>query len=507
MFRKSILATTALALIATGASFAETPQGAADKLEVFLGRFPDLGPGYAVIVVTEDDILLNHVQGERRALTGAPMTTDTPIYIASQTKAYVGLVAARLDEEGILDLDTAITDYWPSAEFPGDVDPSQWTLRDLITHQVPIEVGLINVLEAYITEVDPVDYPDLIAENGEVREPGFSYDNLGYNIYGAILETATGKSWRVWLDELIFDPLGMDHTSSRTSDFPLDELSYSHIWQGEDEGWHEIRPKTDPIMQSAGGLVTSTNDMATWLQLQLRGEGPEGSGLTAAMLTQAQTSYVETHMEDRRNPAELPCTGYSLGWNICDFEGNALHIHGGGYDGNRTMMAFSPDLGVGIAVFSNSDNQTGWLTSRTINMYLQYLVEHETAERMQEVRVTHYPERVSRYLSYRQQQQAEARADERWGGWSWQPDAASLAEFEGSYTTGNRHIDVDLAIEDGQLVARMGAYTVTLEPAQPDVFGGVRMVFGGYEDFEFSRDDAGNVTGLVWDDETYQRTQ
>ena len=55
-------------------ALAETPQGAADQLRDFLNRFENLGPGYATVVVTADDILLNHVSGERRASTGAPIT-------------------------------------------------------------------------------------------------------------------------------------------------------------------------------------------------------------------------------------------------------------------------------------------------------------------------------------------------------------------------------------------------------------------------------------------------
>jgi hypothetical protein len=64
---------------------------------------------------------------------------------------------------------------------------------------------------------------------------------------------------------------------------------------------------------------------------------------------------------------------------VCDFEGHTLYAHGGGYTGARTMMAFSPDLGVGIGVFSNSDNMTGWLTSRTMIQFLQFVIDHEDA--------------------------------------------------------------------------------------------------------------------------------
>ena len=504
MIRHTLAGLSALLLTST-AVLAETPQAAAVQLDEFLSRFPDLGPGYAVVVVTADEIVMNSTRGDRRASTGAALTHETPIYIASQTKAYMGLLAAYLDQQGILPLDSHLTDYWPDLQFPEGVDLAGWTLRDLISHQVPIEADMITILEAYVGEVAARDYPALIASYASAREPGFQYDNLGHNIYGAILETATGRSWQDWLDQVIFDPLGMEHTSARTSDFPLDALSWGHIWQGEDAGWYEVRPKTDAIMQAAGGLVTSTDDMAQWLQLQLRGAGPEGSGLTAAMLTEAQTSAVDTHQDDGRNAIELPCSGYALGWNICDFEGHPLYVHGGGYTGIRTMMAFAPDLGVGIATFSNSDNMTGWVTSRTVIMYLQFLTEHADAERWSEARPRLYPERAAWLLNRRQESLAEARAEPRWGDWSWAPDSESLAVYQGRWTTGDPYLDFDIALEAGQLVAHWGAYTVPMEPAMPDVFGGRTDPSSNLEYFHFSQDETGELTGIVWDEQRYSR--
>jgi len=504
MFRTLSLVSAAALSLAAHAG-AETPEGAAASLEAFLAEFPDLGPGYAVVVVTADDVLMRHVQGERRASSSAPMTTETPIYIASQTKAYMGLLAARLDAEGILPLDSAISDYWPELELPGELNASDWTLRDLITHQVPIDNGVIPTVEAYSATIDPADYPRMIAAHSEVRDPGFEYSNLGYNIYGAILETATGRSWQDWLDLYIIDPLGMEQTSARTSDFSLDELSWSHFWMGEEEGWHEIRPKTDPMMQSAGGLVTSVDDMAVWLQLQLRGEGPAGSGITADMVSEAQTGYVATHSEDRRNAAELPCSQYSLGWNICDFEGHDFYVHGGGYTGMRTQMAFSPDLGVGVAAFSNSDNMTGWLTSRTINMYFQFLTESETADRMREIRIEQYPQRVRRYLEYRQEQQVEMRADEQWGGWSWSPDAGELAAYAGSWSTGEPYLDLDIAVDGSGLAVHWGDRWYALTPARPDLFAGQADPYQELQAFSFERDDAGELVRVTWGEDVYTR--
>jgi hypothetical protein len=44
------------------------------------------------------------------------------------------------------------------------LNPAAWTLRDLLSHQVPLESELITMLEAYVTRVDPADYPALLAQ-------------------------------------------------------------------------------------------------------------------------------------------------------------------------------------------------------------------------------------------------------------------------------------------------------------------------------------------------------
>jgi CubicO group peptidase (beta-lactamase class C family) len=500
-----VLAASAAAALAPSA-LGQDLDAATERMNAYLDNFSgQVGPGFAVVVVTEDDVLINRVEGVRNAATGAPLTGDTPIYIASQTKAYMGLVAAALDERGILPLDTPIDTYLPDAHWPENIDPADYTLRDLLSHQVPFENGTITFLEAYVMRVDPADYADLISQYSEPREAGFQYDNLGYNVYGAILEIATGRSWQVWLDEIIFDPMGMDHTSARTSDFSLDELSWSHVWQGDELGWAEIRPKTDGMMQSAGGLVISPNDMITWLQLQLHGEAPE-AGLTASMLETAQTPWAETHQQDGRNAYEMSCTGYTLGWNVCEYQGFEVHIHGGGYTGARTMMAYSPDAGFGIAAFGNSDNMTGWWTQTAVRMFLQFLADDPDADQMVAVRQQFYADRTAQLLEYRQNAIAERNAEAYWEGWAWTPDADTLAAYQGRYMSETIPAPAMINVAGNGLEFRLGDYVSNLRPARPDLFGGTGQdPFDGADRFDFQRNEAGDIVSFTWNDETFVR--
>lgn len=491
----------AVALVMPGAALSQTPRDASERLVSFLQTVPDLGPGYAVVAVTPEEVVLTHVQGVRRASTGEPLTPDTPIYIASQTKAYMGLLAAALDERSVLDLDSTIADHWPGLELPGELDPAAITLRDLISHQAPIESSFIVNMEAYVTRLDPADYPRLIEAYSSARKPGFRYSNVGYNLYGAILETGTGRTWQAWLDTVVFDPLGMENTSARTSDFSLDEIAWSHQWQGEEAGWHEVRPKTDEQMQSAGGIVTSPDDMAVWLQLQLRGEGPDGSGITASMVETAHTLTAPTDPEENQS-LELPCRGYALGWNICDFEGHTLYTHGGGYTGARTQMAFLPGLDIGVAVFANSDNATGWFTSRTVIQYLQFLIEHADAEAWAELRARVYPERTASLLDARREHVAQSRDaliwrdwPWFWQSWTWSPLRDTLAEYEGVYRSSDGYAPVVVSLKADGLSARRDGVSVELTPARRDLFAARLGPLDAFQPVQFKR-RGGQVTAL-----------
>lgn len=503
---KAILLSTLLG--ASQLSYAITPQQAADKLEQFIGKVPNLGPGYAIVAVSKDEVLLNHVQGIRNIDTKLPLTVNTPIYIASQTKAYMGLLAAKLDNQGILKLDDTIAKHWPNIALPEGVDPKKWTLRDLLTHQFPIEVDQIVILEAYVTEVDYKDYPDLIAKHASKREEGYDYTNLGYNIYGAILHQATGKAWQDWLQDEIFTPMGMINSSARTSDFSMKHLSWNHIWQGEEKGWHLVPPKTDGKMQSAGGLVVSANDMGKWLQLQLNSELANKSGFNPETVRLAHTPVAKLDPK-AKNPYELPCHGYALGWSVCDIYGHTLYAHGGGYTGARTMMAFSPDLGVGIGVFSNSDNMTGWLTSRTMVQFFQYLTEHEKAEHMAKVRQEGYQERIDWLLNRRVKKNSDTLEEftQQSGAENYKATKADLVKLVGNYQGDDKYSKLAISMSsNGDLKGKQYDYEFNITAISSNLILGQSTPFSSLNPINVKFDDSSKqVKSLIWQDVEYKK--
>lgn len=478
------------------------------KIVEFIESIDVLGPGYGFVLVTEDDVVVNYAEGLRNYATGEPLTIDTPMYIASQTKSYTGLLASILHQEGVLDLGTPLATYWPEEHvLPGDVDLEELTLRDLLTHQFPVRAAYVNIIEANVTRIRIEDFPRLISQYGVERDPGFRYDNIGYNLYGAILEMETGKPWQDWLEERVFQPLNLDRTSARTSDFTLDELAFSHIWLGPDEGFFPVPPKTDDVMHSAGGIVTSTSDMASYLQAQLRGEGPVGSGITSSMFALAQAGMVGT---GERSPwvAEVGCSHYSLGWNNCDYEGFEFSGHSGGYTGSRSTMIFSKDMGIGAAVFSNSDQQTGLINGLLLNLLLHYVTEAKDADEVAERYYEEYTSFVFEEIELGHSFEERRLANEFWGGNEWQPSREELDEYSGRWVTGDPYQDLEFVInENGNPMIHWYDYVIELTPATKDTFGGRQYPLEAFEVFRFNRNENGELETLRWSETNYTRVE
>jgi CubicO group peptidase (beta-lactamase class C family) len=455
---------------------------------------PGAPPAIAVIAVAEGSEPLILVSGTADQRTGAPADRDTPFYIASMTKAYVGLLAAELDRRNILDLDDRLVSHWPDLRIPG-VDISTFTLRDLLTHRLPIRNSTLTFRTSFTDAVPAPDYPAILAAHSQPREPGFAYDNLGYLIYAAVLETKTGRPWQDWLADIVLRPAGLTRTSARTSEFPA--AAAAHQWDGAN--WHVMRVKPDSIMHAAGGLVTSPGDMARWLQLQV---SRPARGIDRRSILHAQTAVA--HASNDRN--SLTCDGYALGWNRCSFQGRVLLEHGGSYRGFRSHMMVMPDAQVGFAVLTNSDSMTGGLSTDLMMHFLKALVDPAAPGPDVQAFARDYAAKVERQAAGRASLEGRERGDPRWQGWAWSPTPEELASYAGRYHS-DRLGDLVVRHESGQLTATLGEMRFSLSPAARDLFAGSLNPFEPKEPITFQRSASGEPDLLLWGERPFRRVR
>jgi CubicO group peptidase (beta-lactamase class C family) len=307
-------------------------------------------PGLAVAVVDRDRVLWVEGFGDRDD-QGHPVTTDTIFGLQSMSKLFTATAVMQAVEAGRLELDEPITTYLPgfTVHSAFEAHPERRiTLRMLLshtagfTHEAP--VGNSN-------ELDPGTFDEHVRSISDtwLRFPvgsGFAYSNLGIDLAGYILEQVEGSPFADLMRDSLLGPVGMERsTFDRTVIQADDKRAVPHV------DYYSDPPIYEPVT-AAGGLYSSADDLARFLLFEL-GEGT---------LDGRTVLGPESMREMRRIPPPFTGeqAGYALGvartrWNRWP-QSPDLFNHAGGGSGFMSDLWWAPQLGIGVALVSNSDD-------------------------------------------------------------------------------------------------------------------------------------------------------
>jgi CubicO group peptidase (beta-lactamase class C family) len=325
-------------------------------------------PGFSVVVVKGDQTLLCEGYGYADFENNLKADEHTNYYIASCTKSFTALLAAKLDSDGVLPFTDPLSKYFPDIKLENELDFDKIIIRDLLTHTAGIENNGIGWRLAFTGDHNLEKLQNLLkyTVSNKAGYENYEYSNIGYNIYTIILEKITGKRWQDWLQEEIFVPAGMNKTSA-------------YISKTKAKGWNMAKPylvvdsfeeiqlkKQDNTMQSAGGLITTPSDMAKWLKLQLNAGKLYGKQIIKSELVSLSHAKMVEVPTSRRtfNP-----THYGLGWMSGTHQEKEVIHHFGGFAGFSTHMSFMPEEQIGISIMVN-DGFSGNFLNDFLSSYL-----------------------------------------------------------------------------------------------------------------------------------------
>jgi CubicO group peptidase (beta-lactamase class C family) len=281
------------------------------------------------------------------------LNNDSPIYIASHTKALTGTLLKILEDEGKIDLNKTLYHYIPELTFNGRVDTKLITVRSLLNHTSGISCDVVTYKTAYLgysgNNEEIINDFNLYSE---INTSGkFRYSNIGPIIAGIIVEKITGNTWKEEMKKRIFDPLGMVNTSSNISDYnhsdirPLVAVAKDTVYQS---GFY----KQDITMHAAGGTLSSINDLSKWLVANINNDHKLISSIDSwKSLHESTTVQDRTYFTYKRH-------GYSLGWDIATYQKDTILMRFGGYAGISFHLSFIPEKEIGIIAFSNDNRMT-----------------------------------------------------------------------------------------------------------------------------------------------------
>ena len=462
--------------------------------------FPDI-PGIVIVVIKDDKPIFLKAYGMADREAGIKADTDTLFYIASSTKAFTALAAAMLDREGKIKLSDPITKYATGINFKNQI-PDKVTVRDLLTHTSGLRNDPLVVRLAYTGQIDRREIDNVFAQATtytEDRYGKYAYDNLGYNIYGLLLQNSLNIKWQDLLQDRVFDPAGLKHTTARISKARAKKWNVAAPYildSSSDKVIRSVLEKTDENMQSAGGIFMSISDLGRWINLNMNNGKLDGKQIFPAELFHTvHTGYTKS----TRN--EPPFSGdgeYGLGWQIGKYRAERVIYHHGGFAGYRSHVSYMPDKKIGVGILVNNDLVGG----RAADMLAVYAYDWWlNTENLEAVYAKQLDDFAKAYETRRGQVHAAAldRAKRTW------QLSKPLADYAGRYV--NEILGTfEIAAKENALVVRMGKMNTVSTPYTEKDTIRVEMIPGGNgEVIRFNKNAEDKIVSLVYNGATFTK--
>ena len=321
------------------------------EISAFLTElYPDDEPGISVILAKGDEILYRNGHGMANLEHNISISPEMVFRLGSLTKQMTTASIMMLAEEGLLQVDDPITQYFPNYPTHGYTI----TLRHLMTHTS----GIIDFLaieefpEIEKEDITAMDVIDFFKNQPMNFAPGeaYSYTNSGYVMLGAIIEQLTGQSYEDFVQERIFTPLGMDNTyhGSFKRIIPNRVTGYA---MGPN-GYENSSYLSMTIPGAAGAIISTVDDLHTWNTALF-----EGDVVSMESLEEMTTPFT-------LNNGEL--SNYGFGLAIQSLRGQPMISHTGGINGFITYAAYLPESDMYVAVLGNTGYQSRVYEANTI---------------------------------------------------------------------------------------------------------------------------------------------
>lgn len=337
---------------------AKPPETQAEKVDKIFERFnTTVSPGCALSVMKGGLMVYERGYGMADLDHDVPNRPDSVFHVASVSKQFTATAIILLALDGKLSLDDRIQKYIP--ELPDFGTPI--TIEHLIHHTSGLRdqwelLGLAGWRYSLDLITDN-DVLELMSRQHELNfKPGEKhlYCNTGYTLLAQIVKRVSGKSFREFTTQRIFQPLGMKNTHFRDDHAEI----IKHQALGYERAGNTFRLSvTNFDTVGATSLLTTVEDLALWDENFYE---PKVGG---RVLLERQLQRGKLN-----NGEQLD---YASGLTLGKYRGLPIVDHGGADAGYRADLLRFPEQHFSVACLCNlAEANPGDLTRKVADVYL-----------------------------------------------------------------------------------------------------------------------------------------
>jgi CubicO group peptidase (beta-lactamase class C family) len=312
--------------------------------------------GLAVAIFNKNEAVYKKTFGYKRIDTKEPLKTSTNIYGASLSKAVFAVFVMKLVQEGIINLDKPLQDYLPKPIY--EYTPvTKWHDDFSNLKNEP----LYKKITARMCLDHTSGFPNWrwFEPDQKLRvkfKPGstYSYSGEGLVYLQVVLEKMFGRSLESMMQEKIFIPLDMAHSSYTWQ--PAFEKDYclGHKTTGE-----LYEKDKDNEARSASTLETTVDDYTLFIRGILKNSLLKSSSTKEMFTPQIRIRSIQQFGPNSQKDSTINDAielSYGLGWGLFKSPYGIGAFKEGHGEGFQHYSIIFPEQGTGIIIMSNSDN-------------------------------------------------------------------------------------------------------------------------------------------------------
>jgi D-alanyl-D-alanine carboxypeptidase len=385
------IAATCIAVSALASSSLAAPDTSLAKTKLLqcVAREAKADDFSGVISVTWRGVELVYAQGKMGGRGSRKMSPDAQFNIGSAGKMWTAVSVAQLADGKKIGLDDPIGRYVNGLT----PEAATVTIRQLLTHSG----GLGNFftpdnMEAFKRATSLAELKPLVTGAKPAFTPGSrsEYSNTGFLLLGLMIESVSGKSFGDYLQQNVFAPAGMTHSSLSPGRPDIRAIGMTNFPELPPESVPppgppppralsgpppsgpngQVLPPPGPLRPaeeaaimgtSAGGGFSTPLDIQRFFAAFLAGK------LTSPELRDELTSR-QIEILPAKGP--LPAVYYGLGFTVADYKGRGWTGHNGGLPGgNIATSAFAKDQ-ITAVIMTNRDPPRADLMMRKVYQML-----------------------------------------------------------------------------------------------------------------------------------------
>jgi len=316
-----------------------------------------------VLVAEHGKVIFSRSFGYADITAQQKNTDQTRFNLASASKPFTAVAIFVLLEKGKLRLDDKVSNYLTGFPF------QEITIRHLLSHTS----GLPNTEELFtpllkrdsghiVTNADVI--PELKSYGKPLHFiPGekYEYGNTEYSLLALIIEKIGKKPFATFLQQQVFDKVGMQHTSVQGSNQALQAIRYikPFVYSNEVKPVNQVADLRKWTYNWAGltgqgNIISTTGDMLLFDQALYSGKLLKKSSLdqmfTPVKLNNGTVPYFRAGIDE---------AAYGLGWFIYkDTTNGKIVWHSGGIPGMNTFFLRNLNKKQLIVTMDNTQNAT-----------------------------------------------------------------------------------------------------------------------------------------------------